>query len=117
MRLGRAGKYVTMNQSLDTVPDLDFPIVCQAEVDLPAWLRTLTGRTGWQLLEESPFDAGEAYRLRRGREEAEVVLFHTGHVTVGVEDQVLYEGRLLDAPGCASVRYFHGESGEQITLN
>jgi len=106
-----------MNQSYQTAPDLDFPIVCQAEVDLPAWLRELTGQAGWQLLEESPFDAGESYRLCRGQDEAEVVLFHTGHVTVGLADRVLYEGRLLDAPGCASVRYFHGESGEPITLN
>lgn len=41
-----------MNQPYHATPDLDFPIVCQAEVDLPAWLRELTGQAGWQLLEE-----------------------------------------------------------------
>lgn len=98
-------------------PDLNFPIVCQAELDLPAWLNQLTGKAGWWLSTEQSFDAGEAFTLRRGDEEAEVVLFNTGHVTVDVEDRVVYAGLLLDAPDCTRLQYFNAESGEPIILN
>ncbi len=97
--------------------DLDFSIVCQAEVDLPAWLRKLTGKSGWQLFFEEEGEACEAYSFRRGEEEAEVVLFHTGHATVEVGERTLYDGSLFADPECARLKYFNGESGEPILVN
>jgi len=97
--------------------EFDFSIVCHAEVDMPLWLKQLTGKSGWQLSGEEAAEMCDAYSFRRGDEVAEVVLFHTGYATVEVGDDTLYDGSLLTIPGCVSRQYFNADSGEPITLN
>ncbi len=97
--------------------NLDYSIVCQAEVDLPAWLKQLTGKSGWKLFAEEEAEMCDAYSFRRGEEEAEVILFHTGHATVEVAECTLYDGNLLAVQDCARLHYYNAESGEPITLN
>ncbi len=97
--------------------DFDFAVVCHAEVDLPAWLKQLTGKSGWRLCAEEEAEMCDAYSFRRGEEEAEVVLFHTGHATVEVADRTLYDGKLLTVPNCTRLHYYNAESGEPITMN
>jgi hypothetical protein len=95
----------------------DYAIVCQAEVDLPSWLQQLTGKAGWRLQNEEEAEMCDIYTFRREIEEAEVVLYHTGYATVGVNDRNLYDGHLASALGCARLQYFNAESGEPVLLN
>lgn len=95
----------------------DFPIVCHAEVDLPSWLKQLTGKTGWKLCAEEEAEMYDAYSFSRAGEDAEIVLFHTGYATVEVGDRTLYDGSLLSVPSCAKLHYFNAESGEPILAN
>lgn len=97
--------------------DFDFSIVCHAEIDLPEWLKRLTGKSGWELCREEEGEVCEAYAFRRGADEAEVVLFHSGHATVDVNDRRLYDGSLLDDPASARLNYFNAASGEPVLLN
>ena len=100
-----------------TNTDFDIQIVCHAEVDLPVWLGQLTGKSGWKLYSEEESEMCEAYSFRRGEEEAQVVLFHSGHAIVDVGDHTLYDGSLLNDPGAATLNYFNAKSGEPILLN
>lgn len=95
----------------------DFSIVCHAEVDLPAWLKQLTGKSGWQLNAEEEAEMCDAYSFRRGEEEAEVVLFHTGYARVEVGQDTLYDGSLMAIPGCAKLHYYNAESGEPVSAH
>ena len=104
-----------LETSLDS--NLDFAVVCHAEVDLPAWLKQLTGKSGWRLCAEEEAEMCDAYSFRRGEEEAEVILFHTGHATVEVAERTLYDGNLLGATDCARLHYYNAESGEPIMMN
>jgi len=97
--------------------DFDFSIVCHAEVDMPQWLKQLTGKSGWQLCGEEAAEMCDAYSFRRGQEEAQVVLFHTGHATVDVGEITLYDGSVLTIPGCVRRQYYNADSGEPITVN
>jgi hypothetical protein len=105
-----------MNEPI-VLSDLDFPVICQAEVDLPEWLQQLTGKSGWQLCSEEEAEMCDAYAFRRGNEAAEIILFHTGYATVEVGDQTLFHGSLVDAHGHARMHYFNGASGEPIAVN
>ncbi len=100
-----------------TISDFDFSVVCHAEVDLPAWLKQLTGKSGWKLCREEEAEMCDAYSFRLGSEEAQVVLFHTGYATVEVGDSTLYDGSLLTFPGCTQLHYYNAESGEPILVN
>lgn len=100
-----------------TKSDFDFSIVCHAEVDMPQWLKQLTGKSGWQLCGEEEAEMCDAYSFRRGNEEAQVVLFHTGYATVDVGDDTLYDGSLLSIPGCVRRQYYNADSGEPISIN
>jgi hypothetical protein len=95
----------------------DFSIVCQAEVDLPSWLQELTGHAGWQLLDQDESELCEVYSYRRGSDEAEVALYHTGYATVDVGGKTLYDGHLGFAPGFARLQYYNAESGEKVSVN
>lgn len=99
------------------VSDFDFSIICQAEIDLPAWLQQLTGKSGWKLCAEEEAESCDAYSFRRGTEEAQVVLFHSGHATVDMGDRTLYEGSLLEGPSHAKLNYFNATSGEPILMH
>lgn len=99
------------------VSAFDYSIVCHAEVDLPSWLKELTGKSGWTLSDEEENEDYDVYSFRRGSEEAEVVLYRTGYATVDVDDQTLYDGHLLLAPSFARLQYYNAESGEKVLLN
>ena len=104
-------------QQSSIASNLDFSIVCHAEVDLPAWLKQLTGKSGWRLYAEEEAEMCDAYSFRRGDERAEVILFHTGHATVEVAERMLYDGNLLAVQECARLHYYNAESGEPIMMN
>lgn len=95
----------------------DYAVVCHAEVDLPSWLRELTGQSGWRLTSEEEADACDLYSYTRGGEEAQVVLYHSGYATVDVGDHTLYDGQLSFKPGYARLQYYNAESGEPVLLN
>jgi hypothetical protein len=95
----------------------DYGIVCHAEVDLPAWLQQLTGKSGWRLLDDEEAEVCDIYTFRRETEEAEVILYHTGYAMVDVNDHNLYDGHLTSAPGYARLQYYNAESGEPVLLN
>ena len=97
--------------------DFDFSVVCHAEVDMPEWLAKMTGKHGWKLCEEDETDASDAYLFRRGGVEARIVLFHTGYATVDVGDELLFDGSLLEIPGCVSRHYYNSDSGAPVLLN
>lgn len=95
----------------------DYSIVCHAEVDLPSWLQELTGKSGWQLLDEEEDELFDVYSFYRGAEEAQVVLYRTGYATVDVGDRTLYDGNLTFPSGYAKLQYYNAESGEPVLLN
>lgn len=99
------------------VTAFDYSIVCHAEVDLPSWLKELTGKSGWSLSGEEENDEYDVYSFHRGGDEAEIVLYRTGYATVDVEGATLYDGHLTFAPGFARLQYYNAESGERVLLN
>lgn len=101
----------------DTLAAFNAPIACHAEIDLPAWLGQLTGKSGWRLHDEEEFESWDTYTFRCGHEQAQVALFHTGYATVDVGDDTLFDGSLLEAPGCARLHYYNAESGEPISVH
>lgn len=99
------------------VTAFDYAVVCHAEVDLPAWLRELTGRSGWRLCGEDEGEMCDVYTFEDGTQEAQIVLYHTGYATVEVGDRTLYDGHLTAAPGYARLQYYNADSGEPVLLN
>jgi hypothetical protein len=104
---------------LESVPPafLDHSIVCQAEVDLPAWLEGLSGKSGWRLEREEEGELYDSYDFCREDEEIQVVIYHTGYATVENGEAVLYDGHLSTAVGHAQLQYFNAENGERVLLN
>jgi hypothetical protein len=99
------------------VSTFDYSIVCHAEVDLPSWLRELTGKSGWLLSDEEETELCDVYSFHRGVEEAQVVLYHTVYATVDVDDHNLYDGHLSFTAAFARLQYYNAESGERVLLN
>lgn len=95
----------------------DYGIVCHAEVDLPAWLEDLTGKSGWRLEREEEGELCDSYIFRRDTDEIQAVLYHTGYATVECGEKVLYDGHLGSASGHARLQYFNAENGERVLLN
>jgi hypothetical protein len=95
----------------------DHGIVCQAVVDLPAWLEDLSGKSGWRLERDEEGELCDSYAFRRGEEEIQVVIYHTGYATVEKGEAVLYDGHLSTAVGHAQLQYFNAENGERVLLN
>ncbi|MDR2876126.1 MAG: inhibitor of vertebrate lysozyme family protein [Methylobacillus sp.] len=95
----------------------DYPIICHAEVDLPSWLKELTGKSGWKLMGEEEDEQYDAFSLRRGADSAEVVLYRSGHATVDVGGEMLYDGQLSFSSAFARLRYYNAENGERVLLN
>lgn len=95
----------------------DFAIVCHAEVDLPSWLKELTGQSGWKLMGEEEDEQYDAFSLCRGADNAEVVLYRSGHATVDVDGKTLYDGQLTFSSTFARLRYYNAENGERVLLN
>jgi hypothetical protein len=100
-----------------TVSSFDYQIVCHAEIDLPAWLLALTGKSGWRLSREEEAEMCDVYSFECGDKDAQIVLYHTGYATVEVDGHTLYDGHLMAAPGYARLQYFNAESGEPVRLN
>lgn len=104
-----------LDQSVKTA--FDYGIVCHAEVDLPSWLKELTGKAGWTLMDEDEDEQYDAFSFRHGAEKAEIVLYRTGYATVDVDGESLYDGQLTFSPGFARLQYYNAESGERVLLN
>ena len=107
-------------------PMWDEPIVCRVEVDLPGWLKQLTGGKQWEVFNEDEADTCISFSLRERHlkpnkllpKMAEVTLYHNGYAVVDVDGKALFDGTLTNGTSeCAHLTYFHAESGEQITLN
>ena len=104
---------------LDTnaITIFDYQVVCHAEVDLPAWLASLTSAAGWQLWSEESDEHCDLYLFRNRASEAQVTLYQSGYALVEVDGEVLYDDHLSSARGYASLHYFNAESGQQVLLN
>jgi hypothetical protein len=108
------------------------PIICRVEVDLPGWLKQLTGEGDWEVFDEEEEEACISFSLREslGREKvrvhaeaaasktAEVTLYHNGYAVVNVDGKALFDGSLTTGTSqCAHLSYYNADSGEPITLN
>jgi hypothetical protein len=104
---------------LDTIiPTLfDYPLVCHAEVDLPAWLASLTSTAGWKLWREENEDNCDLYLFRNQASEAHVAVYHSGYARIEVDGEVLYDDTLSAAGDFASIHYFNAENGRRVLLN
>ena len=111
-------------------PAWDEPIICRVEVDLPGWLKQLTGGKQWEVFGEDEaetcisFSMRERYIKQSDKQSelapkmAEVTLYHNGYAVVDVDGQALFDGTLTNGTSdCAHLSYFHAESGEPIMLN
>lgn len=113
-------------------PAWDEPIICRVEVDLPGWLKQLTGGKQWEVYGEDEEETCISFALRElnsrettlieGKNKeiklAEVTLYHNGYAVVDVDGEALFDGTLTNGTSdCAHLSYFHAESGERITLN
>ncbi|WP_020167782.1 MULTISPECIES: hypothetical protein [Methylotenera] len=123
-------------------PAWDEPIICRVEVDLPGWLKQLTGGKQWEVYGEDEEETCISFALRElhGHESAraknkaietkstavksaeiklaEVTLYHNGYAVVDVDGKALFDGTLTNGTSdCAHLSYYHAESGEPITLN
>lgn len=96
---------------------LDFPVMCQAQVDLPAWLARLTRQAGWTLSHEEEGELCDSYMFRNRASEASVALYHTGYALIEVDGTVVYDDPLAAAPDVAVMQYFNAESGVRLYLN
>ncbi|PPC85723.1 MAG: hypothetical protein CTY37_07625 [Methylotenera sp.] len=111
-------------------PAWDEPIICRVEVDLPGWLKQLTGGKQWEVYGEDEAETCISFVLRELHQKtheknkvtasklAEVTLYHNGYAVVDVDGTALFDGTLTNGiSDCAHLSYFHAESGEPITLN
>ena len=107
-------------------PVWDEPIICRVEVDLPGWLKQLTGGKQWEVFGEDEADTCISFSMRERdvKEDkslakmAEVTLYHNGYAVVDVDGKALFDGTLTNGTSdCAHLSYFHAESGEPILLN
>lgn len=113
-----------------THPAWDEPIICRVEVDLPGWLKQLTGGNQWEVFGEEEAETCISFSMRERfikqsdkRNEltpkmAEVTLYHNGYAVVDVDGKALFDGTLTNGTSdCAHLSYFHADSGEPIMLN
>lgn len=123
-------------------PAWDEPIICRVEVDLPGWLKQLTGGKQWEVYGEDEEETCISFALRelqsnesaRAKNKAieakpglikvtdvklaEVTLYHNGYAVVDVDGKALFDGTLTNGTSdCAHLSYYHAESGEPIILN
>ena len=123
-------------------PAWDEPIICRVEVDLPGWLKQLTG-SKWEVYGEDEAETCISFSLREmdklskrdadkpvlkkiatketsklSPKLAEVTLYHNGYAVVDVDGTALFDGTLTNGTSdCAHLSYFHADSGEPIMLN
>ena len=111
-------------------PEWDEPIVCRVEVDLPKWLRQLTG-SDWEVYSEEEAENCISFAMRKNSAHAqklpltlaptglaEVTLYHNGYAVVDVDGKSLFDGSLTSGGSdFAHLTYYHADSGEKITLN
>lgn len=111
-------------------PAWDEPIICRVEVDLPGWLKQLTGGKQWEVFGEDEaetcisFSMRERYIKQSDKQNeltlkmAEVTLYHNGYAVVDVDGKALFDGTLTNGTSdCAHLSYFHADTGEPIMLN
>lgn len=111
-------------------PEWDEPIVCRVEVDLPKWLRQLTG-SDWEVYSEEEAENCISFAMRKNAGQsqkmplnlaptslAEVTLYHNGYAVVDVDGKSLFDGSLTSGGSdFAHLTYYHADTGEKITLN
>lgn len=96
----------------------DAPVVCRVEVDLSGWLEQLTGKSDWEVYDESDDENCMSFAMRHGRKIAEVTLYHNGYAMVDVDGESLFDGALTPATSaCAHLSYYRADNGDLITLN
>ena len=113
-----------------THPAWDEPIICRVEVDLPGWLKQLTGGKQWEVFGEEEAETCISFSMRERfikhsdiqneltPKMAEVTLYHNGYAVVDVDGKALFDGTLTNGTSdCAHLSYFHADSGEPIMLN
>ena len=94
------------------------PIVCRVEVDLPGWLKQLTGEANWEMCGEVEEETFMSFAMRHGPSQAEITLYHNGYAVVDVDGAALFDGNLTAGTSdCARLTYFNAESGNPILLN
>ena len=116
-------------------PAWDEPIICRVEVDLPGWLKQLTGGKLWEVFGEDEAETCISFSMRERHVKqseikqsdqqselapkmAEVTLYHNGYAVVDVDGKALFDGTLTNGTSeCAHLSYFHADSGEPIMLN
>ncbi len=107
-------------------PAWDEPIICRVEVDLPGWLKQLTGGKQWEVFGEDEAETCISFIMRErdvkqdksSPKMAEVTLYHNGYAVVDVDGKALFDGTLTNGTSdCAHLSYFHADSGEPILLN
>jgi len=123
-------------------PAWDEPIICRVEVDLPGWLKQLTGGKQWEVYGEDEEETCISFVLRELNSDesvrvknkaipaklaavklaevklAEVTLYHNGYAVVDVDGKALFDGTLTNGTSdCAHLSYYHADSGEPIILN
>ena len=111
-------------------PAWDEPIICRVEVDLPGWLKQLTGGKQWEVFGEDEAETCISFSMREryikqsdklselAPKMAEVTLYHNGYAVVDVDGKALFDGTLTNGTSdCAHLSYFHAETGEPIILN
>ena len=123
-------------------PAWDEPIICRVEVDLPGWLKQLTGGKQWEVYGEDEEETCISFVLRELSSDesarvknkaipaklaavklaevklAEVTLYHNGYAVVDVDGKALFDGTLTNGTSdCAHLSYYHADSGEPIILN
>ena len=111
-------------------PAWDEPIICRVEVDLPGWLKQLTGGKQWEVFGEDEAETCISFSMRErynnqsdiqnelNPKMAEVTLYHNGYAVVDVDGKALFDGTLTNGTSdCAHLSYFHADTGEPIILN
>ncbi len=120
---------IAINDAELSHPEWDEPIICRVEVDLPKWLRQLTG-SNWEVYSEAEEENCISFAMRQeiasekklavnlAPKLAEVTLYHNGYAIVDVDGQSLFDGSLTSGGSdFAHLSYYHADSGEKIMLN
>ena len=107
----------TLNLDLDLISLFD-PVVCKVEVDLAGWLYDLSGGNGWRVDSEEENENDTSFFLKKGEQEAEVTLYHSGFAQVDIDGQLVFHGDMLEK-SCnkAKLNYYRMDSGDKILLN
>ena len=93
-------------------------VVCKVELDLGKWLEQLTGGNGWEIWSESENEYYVSYHLKLKKQNAEIMLYHSGHAVVLIDDKSVFDGDLIEKRNpIAKLSYYNINDGEKISLH